>query len=152
MIPSKKSIIEAGIAQHQAVIDDFRRRIKELMAADGNVNEEDYDPQVQSHKAEGIEEAGFLSEQLQFALRELEELRKISFSADTKHDAATLGSVVVTDKRIFFVSVSIESFEVDGTPVFGLSVQSPLFKSMSGKKTGESFQVQDVTYQITDIF
>ncbi len=49
------------------------------------------------------------------------------------------------------VSASIEEFTVEGKSVFGLSVHSPLYKEMKGKKVGERFTYNTTTYLIKEI-
>lgn len=152
MTALKKEIVQAGIKKHLAVMEDFRQRIKDITATDGNVNEEEYDSQVQSHNTEILAEASLLSDQLQFARHELEELKRIDSFLDRKHIIVEFGTVVVTDKATFFVSVSIEEFDVNGKPMFGLSVQSPLYKCMRGKMVGETFTHEGTVYRIKEIF
>jgi hypothetical protein len=151
MIALKKEIVDAGIKKHQIVMDDFRQRIKDIMKTDHNVNEEEYDSQVQSHKAEELTEVSLLSDQLEFAQNELDALKRIDSYFD-QHSSVEFGTVVETDKGTFFVSASIEEFEVDGKLLFGLSVQSPLYKRMRGKKVGETFTQGSTTYLIKKIF
>ncbi len=148
----KKKILDAGIKKHQSVIHDFRQRISEIMATDGNVNEEEYDSNIQSQKSENVEQASLLSDQLQFANIELDQLRKIESAIDRIHSEVEFGSVVITDTIAFFVSASIEQFAIEGKPIFGLSVRSPLFASMKGKKEGETFHYGTTTYRIKEIF
>jgi hypothetical protein len=65
---------------------------------------------------------------------------------------AEYGTVVRTDKETFFISVGIEEFNVDGQPVFGISVQSPIYRVMKGKKVGEHFTYNGITCLIEEIF
>lgn len=152
LVKFKKRILQAGIYKHQTVIDDFRQRISEMKNADVNVSEEQYDSHSQSHKEEAVAEISLLSDQLQFANHELEELRRIEVYLDHPHSVVEFGTVVVTDKATFFVSASIEQFFVDDEPIFGLSVQSPLYKSMRGKRVGETFSYNQISYFIKEIF
>lgn len=48
----KRQILEAAVRQHKSVIHDFKERIRDMMGNNGNVNEEEYDAQEQSFKAE----------------------------------------------------------------------------------------------------
>ncbi len=148
----KKGILEAGMKQHQAVIEDFRKRIKDMTANEGNVNEEEYDSHQQSFKAETTAEVSLLADQLQVANHELEELMRIQSYTDEIHDCVEYGTVVRTDKETFFVSAGIERFYVDQLPVFGLSVRSPIYKVMKGKKVGDSFSHAGIAYRIEEIF
>lgn len=151
MLQFKKSVLEAGIAKHLTVIHDFQQRIKDMMATDGHVNEEEYDSHTQAHKAETVAEVSLLSDQLQFANHELEELQRLHSYLDHAHSTVEFGTLVTTDKGIFFVSASIEQFSAEGKSIFGLSVHSPLYKEMKGKKVGETFTYNKTTYLITEI-
>ena len=151
MIHFKKAVLDAAIAKHLSVIHDFQQRIKDMMATDGNVNEEEYDSHSQAHNAEMVAEVSLLSDQLQFANHELEELRRLDNYMDHSHSGVEFGTLVTTDKDIFFVSTSIERFSVEGKSIFGLSVQSPLYKEMKGKKVGDVFTHHNVTYHILEI-
>jgi len=147
----KNEILEAGIAKHVMVIHDFKQRIKDMMSTDGTVNEEEYDSHTQAHKAETVAEVSLLSDQLQFANHELDELQRLHFYIDHVHATVEFGTLVTTDKRNFFVSSSIEQFTVKGKSIFGLSVHSPLYKEMKGKKVGEKFTYNETTYLIKEI-
>lgn len=138
--------------KQQVLIEDFRRRIKDVLANEGNVNEEEYDNHLQSFKAESFSEINLLNEEVIFADKELEELRKIEAFEGHSHDKVEFGTVVVTDQRNFFVSASLEDFEVDGMKVFGISVNAPLYTLMKGKKVGQKFKYNGNAYTIQDIF
>lgn len=148
----KKKILAEAIKKHRTVIRDFQERISAMMYSEGNVNEESYDIQEQSFKSENTEKVGFLSEQLAFANRELDELIRMQSELGGTHDRVQRGSVVVTDKETFFVSTSIERFQADGKPLFGLSVLTPLFSAMKGKKKGEEFTYRDIGYRILEVY
>jgi len=148
----KNRILRAAKRKQEQIISDFRQRIKDAMSTEGNVNEEEYDNHQQSFKAGILAEVNLLNNELEFVNRELDEIRKIENFKDTVHEQVEFGSVVRTDKSTFFVSASIEQFDVDGEQVFGLSIDSPLYGSMKGKRVGESFSYRMYTYVITEIF
>ncbi|RZS97645.1 hypothetical protein [Cecembia calidifontis] len=150
--PFKKKLLEAGIRKHQSVIDDFKKSIKELLGGEGLVNEEEMDLSQQSFNTEQVQKANAIGDQVAFANEEMTLLNNMLPSIEDIHDQVTLGSVVVTENRIFFVSASIEEFEVDGIKVFGLSTQSPLYQEMKGKKKGDKFSFKDNHYTILDLF
>lgn len=148
----KHKILDAAIHQHETVIRDFRERIHAMMHHEGDVNEEAYDIQTQSFQAETTTKVDLLSEQLEFANRELDELMRMKADVGSIHDVVRRGSVVKTDREIFFVSASIERFQVDGQSLFGLSVSSPLYLAMKGKKVGDVFSYGKISYCILDVF
>lgn len=143
----KKEILRVGIENHQSVIDDFKTGIKELLD-----NENVDNPEDAKLNDATVLEINQLVEQLRFANEEMETLNGLSATGESLHDYVKLGSVVVTDKDTFFVSASVERFEVVGFNVFGLSVKSPLFKVMEGLKVRDNFTYGTRNYHIIDLF
>lgn len=148
----KRPILEAAIRQHETVIADFREGIRQMMANEGNVNEEEYDQQTQAMVAETSADVDRLAGQLSFANQELSELIRMRQSIDEKHDTVQRGSVVVTDRDTFFVSSSIERFQAEGMSYFGLSPASPLYQVMKGLKAGDTFSYGKTTYQVLNVY
>ena len=72
-----------------------------------------------------------------------------------EYDSVMLGSVVVTDSQRFFVAISIGEIKLQGKKgpsYFAISMSSPLFKAIAGKKQGDSFFFRDKTHQIVEVF
>lgn len=147
----KSRILEAGIAQQKKVMEDFRRRISEIMASESSESEE-YDAHQQSFRSETMAEVSLLSDQLNLVSHELDQLMHLQPYYNEKHVSAEYGTVVKTDKEVFFISSGIERFYADNIPLMGLSVHSPLYLAMKGKKVGESFAYGGITYCIEEIF
>lgn len=146
----KKKILEAGLRKQSQLISDFRTRVKDAMANDGNVNEESYDNYQQTFEAQVLAEVNLLNDELEFANQELQEMQKID--SDYKHKNVDYGAVVQTDKRTFFVSASLEDFIADGKHFFGISINSPIYQAMRRKKVGERFRVSNNEYLIEAIY
>ena len=151
MNEAKAGIFKAAIASHQSVIDDFKKRIKDLMANDGNVNEEEYDNNEQAIRADRAREVDMINEQLEFANRELAILTRLSSEVGVCRRVAP-GAVVQTDRGTFFVSASIEEFHADGKKYFGVSQDSPIYRAMQGKQPGETFKVGHEVYRIANVY
>jgi hypothetical protein len=149
----RKKIIHESVARQELVISDFKQRIQDMMENEENVNEEEYDSHSQSFKEETTSEVTLLADELQLANHELEELQKIeSYRDKHPHAEVEYGSVVRTDRGCFFVSASLEKFLVDGQPIIGVSVQSPIYREMRGKQVGETFSLNGIDYKIEEIF
>lgn len=144
--------MEASIKKHQSVIDDLQNSIKELLGNEETINEDESDMSLQGFKTEQVQKANLIGNQVSFANDEMTLLNNMLPGIEDIHDEVILGSVVVTDKMNFFVSASIEQFEVDGIKVFGLSTESPLFQEMKGRRKGEKFSFKDQEYKILDLF
>ncbi len=151
-ITLKNKMLEACIKKQQSLLNDFKARIETLMENEGLGNEEEYDNNQLANIAQGIVEANALNDAIDFANREMNQLLYLKSIHDHVHEKAEFGAVVVTDIATFFISTSIEQFELEGETFIGLSIYSPLFLKMKGKRKGETFFYNGVTYQIDDIF
>ena len=68
------------------------------------------------------------------------------------HKIVTLGSLVETEKGMFFVAISLGELSFNQEKIFVISAESPLAKAMNGKKTGESFVVNNLSQIIKNIW
>ena len=68
------------------------------------------------------------------------------------HKIVTLGSLVETEKGMFFIAVSLGELSFNQEKIFVISAESPLAKAMNGKKTGESFVVNNLSQIIKNIW
>ena len=146
----KAEILAVAVASQSSIIKDLEQRKRDIMANDGNVNEEEYDSTEQSIKSALIDEAEAISDELKFVKDELQELKKLKIHAVSNSIAP--GAVVVTNHGDFFVSASIEGFNVGKSHFFGLSRNAPLYKKMKGKKIGDTFRFGKLEYVIKDIY
>ena len=79
----------------------------------------------------------------------MRELKKID--PEARQQAAVLGAVVITDKQKFFISASLGQIAMGNDTYMAISIHSPLFKAMAGKKAGETFSFRDKVYKVQDI-
>lgn len=145
---SKSSILHACIIKQQLTISDFEKEIARLRS---EVTTKD---ESESQGGRGTSEQNELlvrvEHELLFLRNELMTLENID--PEEVCEKIEEGAVVVTDQRIFFVSTSIESVEVNGKSVFGLSVHAPIYVEMKGKKKGEIIEYKGLRYQILDVY
>lgn len=145
----KSKILEAGIARQLELIQSFEKRINELRKSGKHINETQYDAQQASFNDENNEIIDLLTGQLNFVVDEMNVMRTLT---DEVSEQIQMGSVVVTDRMKFFVSVSLEEFEVDGEKFFGISPKAPIYDKMRGLKSGDSFEMNGVKYVIKEVF
>lgn len=148
----KIKMLETCIAKQQSLIEDFKTRIKNLLETSGIGNEEEYDNNELSLKAQSIEEVNSINHELDLANREMIVLESLKALIKETKQLVSPGAVVVTDRETFFISVSIEQFELEGESYFGLSMKSPLYQAMKGKRKGDKFNHKGITYRIEDLF
>ena len=68
------------------------------------------------------------------------------------HKTVILGSLVETEKGMFFVAISLGEITFNQEKIFVISAESPLAKAMNGKKVGETFIVNNLTQTIKNIW
>ena len=68
------------------------------------------------------------------------------------HKVVSLGSWVETNKGKFFIAISLGEILFSQEKIFVISAESPLAKAMNGKKTGESFVVNNLSQIIKNIW
>jgi hypothetical protein len=151
MTSLKESVIQVALERQRSVVQDFRQRIKDATANDGNVNEEEYDNQKQAFQAQVLAEVSLLNEQLQVAERDLAELEKMGSVSGDREGAVGYGNLVKTDKRTFFISTGIEDFLVQGQMISGVSTHSPIYHAMCGKHAGDTFMQSGIQYSIREV-
>ncbi len=131
------------------LINNFSGEIEEM---EENMYNRDNTPS-QTDRNEAAEQLTMLNEmkkELDFLKYEMQILRGIDI--EKERNEVEMGSVVVTDKRTFFVCVSIEEVEAEGKKVFGLSTEAPIFAAMRGKTKGETFDMNGIKYDILDVY
>lgn len=148
MRTEKSAIHQACIQRQEELIHNFQSKVedlkKELFAHDSIPSQEDHNP------AERIEILDSMEKELNFLHFEMNILRNLNPN-EVSEDVQP-GAVVVTDKRTFYICVSIEEIEVEGKNVFGISTQAPLYQVMMHKKKGDNFSFNNTQYIIEDLY
>ena len=144
----KKEILEACIDKQNELIASFTNRIGTM--EDDVMDRNHSASQSDNRSPERIELMNALGLELDFAKREMEFLKNLD--ASKEYETIEPGAVVVTEKMTFYICVSIEEFEVDGSKLFGISTKPPLYLEMNGLKTGDSFSFNKQSYIIKDVY
>jgi transcription elongation GreA/GreB family factor len=90
-----------------------------------------------------------LAEQLNEANRAMRILSQIDPLQNT--GVVQPGSLVKTDKGIFFISVPAGKLSLDDNDFFALSPESPMGQALLGKREGDTFHVRDQQGSIQSI-
>ncbi|UKB83070.1 GreA/GreB family elongation factor [Chryseobacterium sp. MEBOG06] len=62
-----------------------------------------------------------------------------------------LGSIVVTNKARFYISVSLGEFFFEGDRFYAISPESPMSKKMMGMKAGDEFTLNKIHQKIIEV-
>ncbi|WP_370895342.1 hypothetical protein [Chryseobacterium gossypii] len=90
--------------------------------------------------------------QMQKQLGALNDLRRnMAKVLNTTTEKVQLGSLVITNKARFYISVSLGEFFFDGNRFYAISPESPMAKKMMGMKPGDSFTLNNIHQKIVEV-
>ena len=86
-------------------------------------------------------------------LAEIEKTLKVLYKINPTKTAskAHLGSLVSTNKGVFFLSISLGVVTHQNTTYYCIGLQTPIGKLLFGKQLGDTFCFRDTTYRIKSI-
>lgn len=90
-----------------------------------------------------------LAAQLSQIRREKEKLQKITISKSS--DQIKMGSLVLTDKGKYFLSISAGEIRLEEEMYYAVSGSSPVGKILLGQTSGNSIQLRNQTIRILDV-
>lgn len=105
-------------------------------------------PKYDSMREEMQEEIYQMQRQLG-ALNDLK--RNMGKVLNTSTDKVQLGSLVITNKARFYISVSLGEFFFEGDRFYAISSESPMAKKMMGMKAGDEFTLNKIHQKIVEV-
>ena len=147
----KKAVLRKAKEKVKETIAHFKEEIAQIKESEMITNQGQFDDTEQSQNEASHEVMNSLALQVNMALDQLRTLESI-LDPEALLESVSFGAIVKTDKRIFFISVGIESFQIEGQTVFGISTEAPIYGAMKGKRKGERFSYRDVQYLIEAVF
>ena len=70
----------------------------------------------------------------------------------SKTNIIQLGSLVITNKARFYISVSVGEFFFEEDRFYAISAESPMANMLRGKKVGHSFVLNNIQQEILQVF
>lgn len=145
---NKQLLHQHFIQSQEEIIHDLREKIT-FSNGMVDIDETDtIDPEDLSHQTEAGEMKLLFEKQLFRAEDELEHLKNLNIE---KKKFVEAGAYVSTEKFHFFVGHATMPFDFEGKHIIGISVDSPIFLTMKGKHSGDSFSHAGNEYTILDI-
>lgn len=105
-------------------------------------------PKYDSMREEMQEEIYQMQRQLA-ALNDLK--RNMAKVLNTSTERIQLGSLVITNKARFYISVSLGEFFFEGDRFYAISPESPMAQKMMGMKSGDAFTLNNIHQQIVEV-
>lgn len=106
-------------------------------------------PKYDSFREEIQEEIYHLDKQM-FALKSMQKKMQQVLLSQTK--IIQLGSLVITNKARFYISVSVGEFFFEEDRFYAISEESPMANMLKGKMTGDSFVLNNISQEILQVF
>lgn len=90
--------------------------------------------------------------QMQRQLGALNDLRRnMAKVLNTATARVQLGSLVITNKARFYISVSLGEFFFEGDRFYAISPESPMAKKMMGMRPGDEFTLNKIHQKIVEV-
>lgn len=89
------------------------------------------------------------SRQLDLALNNLHIIEKVKSSKN--NNVATQGSLITTNKGVFFIAIGIGKLQIRSNNYFIISLLSPIGSAMKGLSKNEKFTFRGIKYSIKNI-
>lgn len=105
-------------------------------------------PKYDSIREEAQEEIYQLQKQLSGLLTMQKEMSKV---VNSEFKTIQLGSLVITNKARFYISVSLGEFFFEGERFYAISVESPMAQKMIGMQTGDEFILNKIHQKIEEV-
>jgi hypothetical protein len=86
-------------------------------------------------------------------LNEILEMEKLAGQLkQLPHDSPQKGTLMSTDKGLFYLGLSLGRVEVKGENVYVISAASPLGAALKEKKAGDILDFREVKYKVLDVW
>ncbi len=144
----KKNLFSLCYARQNEMI----MHLKELIADAQQMANEYGQPKdrYDSYRMQLLRKRDMYGQQLEKAMAELDVLKKIDVSRNSK--VVEFGSVVFTNDQKLFISISLGKIEFGDDFYYAVSVKVPFYDVIKGKKKGSSFVFNGKQNQIVDLF
>ena len=130
----------------QQKIDTLQKNLHDLSDSAGNETKRTAGDKHETALAMLQIEQENNSRQLKEALQQKAALEKLD--PHLKTETVVRGSLVHTNKGIFYISLGLGKLKVEDEPVFAVSPDAPLGKLLLMKKARDAFQFNNTAYEI----
>lgn len=145
----KEKIHKACVEIVQQKINVLQKNLHELSDSAGNETKRTAGDKHETALAMLQIEQENNSRQLKEALQQKATLEKLD--PHLKTETVVRGSLVHTNKGIFYISLGLGKLKADNETFFAVSPDAPLGKLLLMKKAGDAFQFNNTSYEILSV-
>lgn len=147
----RRAELYTAMHDHLTSVLDEHNAVLRRLKSDSDIDEnEANDMEDYSHQSEANDMEIRTKVQISQVQQEIDDLKKLK--GIVSDGEVKDGSFVVTKDRIFFIGVSSSNVEISGKKMLGISHESPAYKSLIGKKTKDSIQLENLKVKIEEIY
>jgi len=146
----KKKLLDYCKAVLTKRIESAKKAMEQAQEAANSEGKSSAGDKYETSRAMGQLDRDMNARQLEEAQRDLAFVNSIH--ADAIFSIVQIGSIAVTEKNYFFISIGLGTTSVNNQDVVLLSAASPVAKMMEGKKAGESFIQNGQSIKILQVF
>ena len=132
----KKNIIDASYSILNLKIDQIKQAIEDSNSSLREDTKSSAGDKYETSREMIQQDLNRYENQLQILKVDLELLDRIAIQKE-KFQVAAVGSIIKTDKAVYFIATSIGQIQVDNQLIFSISSASPIGKLLIGKKAGD---------------
>lgn len=144
----KKLVFDACMEQQTKEVENFESRVDNL--------KKDMFSNTESASQSGGGNAGNMEllsnyeKELVFSRMEMTQLK--SLNPLVTNSIVEPGAIVMTNHLNFYISVPTDKIVIKEVSFIGISMKSPIYAVMQGKKKGDEFVFNETNYSILDIY
>ena len=142
----KKQLINACISHLEGIINQTKKLTDDIQCQvnEYGQNKDRYD----SFRTKMMRTKEMYIQQMEHAASNIKALLNIPLE---KNDTVKHGSLVISDKQCFFVSIGIGKLQFQQMDYFVISMSAPIFRAMKDKKAGDIFVFNNMKHTIKEI-
>lgn len=148
LLTMKKKLLSACADLQLASINSLKSTVDESQksANEYGAPKDRYD----SFRTQLLRKRDMFAQQLAKANEQLDILMRID--PEKEYSIVEFGAVIITNKQNLFISIGLGKLQVDDGVFYAISPAVPIYKAMEGKKAGEEFAFNNITYKIEKIY
>ncbi|WP_461095040.1 3-oxoacyl-ACP synthase [Spirosoma gilvum] len=141
------ALCESYVAQR---IDTARQAMEAAQEAANSESKSSAGDKYETGRAMAQLERDRHAQLLAEALKVERDLKQLQL--EKTYESVQLGSVVVTNRGLFFISIGAGKLNLDGKDYFAVSPASPISSALAGRKAGDSVTFNKLSYQILEVY
>jgi len=146
---NKTELYNQCVEKLQTQIDDLQAAIDKVQESIEGEQSSTAGNKFETARAMGHEELDRLNRQFYNLNQEMNILNQINASIPC--ESVQLGALVITDKKMLYLSVALGKIELNNQVVFAVSVKSPIGQAIIGKMPHDKIRIGKNTEKIITI-